>query len=134
MSSDSTRPASGARWGSWILLAAAVFQVGYPILLSAEFGPHPKVTLIILAFLFLGAMMNLGFVWARVINVLLSGAIGCYLLVGMLSLLGSFGDRLHDRWSVFLMIPVIPAIGFSACALLLLLPVVTASQNSIRQR
>jgi hypothetical protein len=109
-----------ARRGLRILLGVVAFQIGYPILLTATFHGDPRITAAGIMFFVLGILMLLGFAIPRYLSAAASAAAGCMLAIASLSLLPMVLERSPEHWPIVLMFPVVPMIGLTICARLLL--------------
>lgn len=109
-----------ARRGLWILFGVVAFQVGYPIVLMATFGRHNRVTALAITFFVLGLLAIMGFRIPRYLSAAASAVVACILGFTLLQLGPLVPDDLGERWSIVLMLPVIPMIGLAICARMLL--------------
>jgi len=125
---------SASRRGFWIFVGTAVFTAGYPVLMSLTFGRHSTLTLTALIFMVLALFTGLGFGWARILNVLMCGVVVAYLLTVLVSLLGMGVELIDERWPIFVMLPVLPLVGYAASFALLCTPSVSAWQQTVRER
>jgi hypothetical protein len=122
--------------GFWILFGTTAFQIGYPILLAFTFSPHRVLSITALVFIVLAGFSLDGFLWARIVTVLLCALITLLLLWVMLQDFLIFGSRAEPNnfWPLLLIQLLLPALGYGACAFLLLFPSVTDWQRARRDR
>ena len=104
-----------ARRGFWIILGAALFQAGYPVLLSTAFGADYRAVGVALLFAFLAVLMFAGITWARVLSVGLSGLISFVFIAQAFTFMAMFGDK----WPFLLLLFLIPTLGYGSCLVLL---------------
>ena len=112
----------------WILAGTTVFQVGYPIVVSAAYGTENWVTATALVFLVMCFLMHLGSALARILTLLLSALVSGWLLFVMFRDLDLMMRHLDEHWLQFLLVPVIPMIGYGVAAVLLCSPSVASRQ------
>ena len=89
-----------------------------------------------LVFIVLVGLSLDGFLWARIVAVLLSALITLLLLWAMLQDFLIFGSHTepNNLWPLLLIQLLLPALGYGACAFLLLFPSVTDWQHARRDR
>jgi hypothetical protein len=128
---------SAARRGFWIIFGTALFQLGYPAIYSAAFGTDRRITITAMLFLLLIVFSFVGFVWARALSVILSGFVAAFLFTGFITILSiepPSGGVNDGFWANLYATIVFPAIGYAACAVLLLMPATTVWQTRQRNR
>jgi len=133
------RPApltAAQRAGFWILCGTTFVQIGFPVFMLAAFDTHPRLLYgaLILSFAFVSSLTHLGLIGTRILNILASLGFGGFCLFATLRMLAILGDHIGDHWPVFMIVPVLPGVAYTLCAVLLALPAVAQWQCAVRER